>query len=371
MRCVNNLDDSRRSIEDQWTSAQGAGGGDEEADPQLLVGRPAGNEDRTASDAESASYFALTTKSCGEDEEEEEADYDRLEVRASGCRCRFCPDCCMGLGLKLRDRLLPILETFKGIQMWTFTIDPELIPSAELRAALGWAVAMGFLAKVPSIDMPKRAKGKLMRGRPIAAEEFDRMTSAAALVRPQDTDVWTRYLTGLWLSGLRLGESLNFAWDDDAPIAVDLSGRHPCFRIWAEGEKGHRDRLLPMTPDFAEFLLQTPEARRLGLVFKIVGLQSGTPISEKRVSRILSSIGQRAGVVVNKADDKFASAHDLRRAFGTRWASRVKPATLQLLMRHESIETTLNYYVAQEAADVAAELWKLHDAEHTNGFVNA
>ena len=71
-----------------------------------------------------------------------------------------------------------------------------------------------------------------------------------------------------------------------------------------------------------------------------------------------ANIGKRAGVVVNKAEGKYASAHDLRRSFGTRWAGRVKPATLQLLMRHKSIETTLKYYVAQDADDVADELWK-------------
>jgi hypothetical protein len=71
----------------------------------------------------------------------------------------------------------------------------------------------------------------------------------------------------------------------------------------------------------------------------------------------VSKIGKAAGVVVNKPTAKFASAHDLRRAFGTRWAPRVKPATLQLLMRHSTIETTLRYYVAQDAADVGDELW--------------
>ena len=65
-------------------------------------------------------------------------------------------------------------------------------------------------------------------------------------------------------------------------------------------------------------------------------------------------------MVVNKAEGKFASAHDLRRSFGTRWSSRVKPVTLQLLMRHKSIETTLKYYVDQDADDVADELWKVH-----------
>ena len=44
----------------------------------------------------------------------------------------------------------------------------------------------------------------------------------------------------------------------------------------------------------------------------------------------------------------------------SRWASRLKPATLQLSMRHKSIETTLKYYVDQDADEVADELWKAH-----------
>ncbi len=61
-------------------------------------------------------------------------------------------------------------------------------------------------------------------------------------------------------------------------------------------------------------------------------------------------------MVANKAEGKCANAHDLQRSFGTRWAPEVKPATLQLLMRHKSIETTLKYYVALDAYDVADEL---------------
>src|SRR3954471_772624 len=45
-----------------------------------------------------------------------------------------------------------------------------------------------------------------------------------------------------------------------------------------------------------------------------------------------------------------------------RWASRLKPATLQLLMRHRSIETTMKYYVDQDADEVADELWATHEA---------
>src|SRR6185437_9732405 len=52
-----------------------------------------------------------------------------FEVRPCGCKSRFCPRCCVGLGLALRSRLIPVLATFTGRQMWTFTIDPKLFAS--------------------------------------------------------------------------------------------------------------------------------------------------------------------------------------------------------------------------------------------------
>ncbi len=58
---------------------------------------------------------------------------------------------------------------------------------------------------------------------------------------------------------------------------------------------------------------------------------------------------------------KTASAHDLRRAFGERWAARLMPAQLMELMRHESIETTLSYYVGRNAEKTAAILWHEHE----------
>ena len=230
---------------------------------------------------------------------------------------------------------------------------------SHLRPALSWAVSMGLLASVPEIHRPQAARGrKLMRGRPITGEEYDRMMAAVPKVRKTNVPLWTRYLTGLWLSGLRLEESTILSWDDDAPFAIDLSGRHPRFRIYAEAEKGRQDRYLPMTPDFAQLIEQTPKADREGLVFKLAGAGADAGMSLKRICRVVSAIGKKAGVIVNKGTGKYASAHDLRRSFGTRWAPRVKPATLQLLMRHRSIETTLKYYVDQDADDVADELWR-------------
>jgi len=241
---------------------------------------------------------------------------------------------------------------------------------AHLRSILSWAVEIGVIRSVPKLQKPTRNMGgKMMRGRPITAEEFDRMLRAVRerswvnntapdrkgkLVSRVGAKAWRRYLRGLWLSGLRLEESLALSWDQDAAISVDLSSKFPRFRIYAEAEKGHKDRLLPMTPDFAGWLLNTPQAQRSGPVFPLC---NGKQVDSGTVGRVVSAIGEKAGVVVNKAAGKFASAHDLRRAFGTRWASKVKPATLQLLMRHASIQTTLDYYVSMDADDVAGELW--------------
>ena len=54
---------------------------------------------------------------------------------------------------------------------------------------------------------------------------------------------------------------------------------------------------------------------------------------------------------------KYASAHDLRRSFGERWATRVMPPVLQELMRHDSIQTTMRYYVGRNARNTASILW--------------
>jgi integrase len=72
----------------------------------------------------------------------------------------------------------------------------------------------------------------------------------------------------------------------------------------------------------------------------------------------VAAIGKKAGVMVNKDAGKCASAHDLRRSFGTRWAKRVMPAVLQKLMRHSAIETTLRYYADIDADDLAEGLWR-------------
>jgi integrase len=246
---------------------------------------------------------------------------------------------------------------------------------ATLKAALNWARRQKMLHDLPSIEMPKRAKGgKLMKGRPVTGEEFERMLAAVpAVVMEGEADVWRWYLRGLWFSGLRLEESLVLYWDAEDGLSVDLSGRRPMLRIPAEHEKGNQDRLLPMAPEFAEMLLAVPQADRTGLVFRL-------PFTRKdSVSKVVSEIGTKAGVKVDSkrtADPeapkvKYASAHDLRRSFGERWAARVMPQILMQLMRHESIETTMRYYVGRNAETAADVLWSAFASQRSSNSLSA
>jgi integrase len=236
---------------------------------------------------------------------------------------------------------------------------------AHLKAALNWARGQKLIPNLPTFPRLKRAKmskgAKVMRGRPITTEEFERMLGKVQeVVGEAAAPRWTFFLRGLWTSGLRLTESLELYWDQDDKLHPVLTGRFPMLRIPGELEKGHKDRLLPMAPEFAELLKSVPEEERTGPVFRLDRIDGnhGRPTTD-RVSKVVSKIGARAMVRVDSR--KTASAHDLRRSFGERWASRLMPAQLMELMRHESIETTLAFYVGRNAERTAAILWDEHE----------
>jgi integrase len=220
-----------------------------------------------------------------------------------------------------------------------------------IEVALSWAAGVKMIPVAPKLPRPRRAKGvtKRARGRAPAGEEIERMIAAAPRVRLFDGEKFADLIYGLNLSGLRITEAIDeLSWDWSSRFAVQIDGPYPYFKVLAESEKGHCDRLLPMAPDFAAWLSRTPVRDRRGKVFKM-GLASST------VAKQIGRIGKAAGVIVAESG-KHATAQDLRRSFGSRWARRVKPAVLQQLMRHSSIETTMQYYVHLDAESVGAEL---------------
>jgi hypothetical protein len=241
----------------------------------------------------------------------------------------------------------------------------------HLRAALAWAAeaSQGLLPKVPEMDIPPPGES---RGRPITAEEVDRMVAAAEKCRKDDFDAWQFYIRGLFYSGLRLEESTILSWDENAPFAVDLTGgRRPAFKIAKMAQKARRSERLPMTEEFFNLLMEVPEAERQGSVFKLNGLLTRCPITPKRICRIVAKIGKTAGVVVaigekrKRVDGKlvtvptkkYASAHDVRRGFCYFWSHRVDQFSLMRLARHRQPSTTAKYYLVADADTIGDELF--------------
>lgn len=235
-----------------------------------------------------------------------------------------------------------------------FTIAKHL---RYLKAALRWAVERKLVLECPVFRMPKGTSAGQAKGRAVTGEEFERMLAAVPKVVGKSQVEGLRFLLkGLWWSGLRLGEALKLSWDDPKDLMVDISGKRPFLRIRATAEKGKKDRVLPLAPEAAELLESVPDEERTGLVFKLRSRSDvGKPLRVDNVSPLVAEIGKKAGVRVS--DRKTASAHDLRRSFGLRWADRVKPHVLQQLMRHASISTTLTFYVQSEASDMAELVW--------------
>ena len=73
----------------------------------------------------------------------------------------------------------------------------------HLKAALRWAKRMNLIAKVPEIQMPKAGKHqRLMKGRPVTPEEFQRMLDVTEeVVGSESAASWRFLLEGLWWSG--------------------------------------------------------------------------------------------------------------------------------------------------------------------------
>ena len=264
---------------------------------------------------------------------------------------------------------------------------------AHIRAALSWAYDQEWIDRIPKMPKIQRAKtSKVMKGRAITLEEFERMLDAVEKVivvpnkgkackridRGPDHDripSWKALIRGLWSSGLRLSEAVELHWDDETKIRiVGVDSRHPMFHIPGECEKGNQDRILPIAPEFAIWLKSLPKSERRGYVFnpKPQNKDKGR-LGSQAIGRFIAEIGKKAGIVVEwkaakpEAEDQepkavFASAHDLRRSFGERWSSRLMPKELMELMRHKSVDTTMRFYVGQNADKTASILWAAYDS---------
>jgi integrase len=189
---------------------------------------------------------------------------------------------------------------------------------AYLRAALRWAADQKLIPAAPKVVMPKLPKKRIVRK--IVAEEFERLLAVAP------DDCWAAFMQTAWFSGMRRNEMLDLTWHaDEGKPWVDFGQG----RIWIPSayNKSDADTWLPVHPELAEVLKARRQER--GKLFPL----SASP---REVSRTFTKLAKKAGLKI--------SLHDLRRSFGSRYASVVPAPVLQRLMRHSDIKTTLMFY---------------------------
>lgn len=238
-------------------------------------------------------------------------------------------------------------------------------------AALNWAYLQGWLPSPPKIRKLKTPKMKVMKGRPITDQEFEKLLLVtSSVVGEEVAESWKHLLRGLWTSALRLEEIMNVSWDQPGTIRpVWSEGKFPLLEIPAALQKNDTEESIPLLPWFETLLLKVPVEQRHGWIFEPRSLQFKTrrKVRHQRpnaewAGKVIARIGKAAQIEVEPADEKtghpakFASAHDLRRSCGERLRNAgVPPLVICRVMRHSSWETTRRHYApgdVQKDADV-------------------
>ena len=124
-----------------------------------------------------------------------------------------------------------------------------------------------WIDRVPDIERLEVAE--VMKGRPISAEEFERMLKATPqVVGPSVMESWKFALRVLWLTGFRVADLLDFSWDDDRHIRPHWPkgrGLLPSIAI-PSSQKNGRIEEIPMLDELDQLLSTVPKGQRQGWI---------------------------------------------------------------------------------------------------------
>lgn len=327
------------------------------------------------------------------------------------------------------------------------TRSPNTVNSTmgAVMAFVRFCVKHGWVDRVPPVE--KLDVEDVMKARPITGEEFERMLEVVPrVVGAESAESWQFALRILWETGFRVGDLLDFCWDDERHIhPVWPRGRsvHPTIVI-PSSQKNRKVQEVPMLPGLEAILNEVSQHQRTGWIanplpieFEIrcgkefirpaeedlkalanrfsngsiaracgvtettvrkwlaavafqrdrefrcatedisdeefagvrkraqvrksrAGRRCEARLSKERVGRVISMIGEEAGIVVCQEDErtgrrrKYASAHDIRRGCAMRLINLgVSAETLKVILRHRDFVTTEKFYGAIRSAQSA------------------
>ncbi len=127
-----------------------------------------------------------------------------------------------------------------------------------------------WIPRIPDVERVGADEDeKAMKGRPITTEEFERMLEAVPkVVGEGSAESWWFTLQVLWESAFRVGDVMDFSWDDPRHIIPKWphrQGLHPTLII-PKTQKNKKEQQVPMLPGLAELLQSVPVEHRIGWV---------------------------------------------------------------------------------------------------------
>jgi len=110
----------------------------------------------------------------------------------------------------------------------------------------------------------------------ISQKFWDKMLAATESVVGQgSTESWKLALRVLWESGFRIGDLMDFSWNDSRhihPIWPTQKGQFPTIMV-PSSQKNGRVQEIPMLPGLAELLEQVPVKLRTGWIVNPTGME--------------------------------------------------------------------------------------------------
>jgi integrase len=202
-----------------------------------------------------------------------------------------------------------------------------------MKKALSYAVDQGFLPEMPKFPAVKVPKKK---PQPISPEDFDKLLAQAP------DQLWKVFLMCGWWAGLRLSEARHLRWEasDELPW-IDLDRNR--IVLPAVFAKSDEDQFVPIHPVLRKALGELP--RTGAELFPFRSRRGGGPLSRNGITNRVIDMARRAGIKL--------SMHRLRKGFGCRVAKQLGKGNapiLHSLMRHSSMQITMDYYASVDDA---------------------
>lgn len=272
----------------------------------------------------------------------------RISLNAFERICK--PDRLDRITAEMVDRFIAIRLTERGNKAGS-TVSPATVNQnlRYIRMTLETARRWEMIDAVPDFQTVKEFR---QMGRVVPTEHFQLIYPALdAMHLPKIPNVtapdwWRALLVFIWMTGWRIGQTLNLLRED-----VDLD--HATAFTRAANNKGRRDESSPLHPIVVEHLRQMTHFERRMFHW---------PHRVEWMYKEFRRIQKDAGISLRcDGDHTHTDAchvygfHDFRRSFATRNASKLTASELQALMQHADFSTTQRYIKLAEAANRSAE----------------